>query len=49
MTLNTLVTSTNSIAGLYAKMYGTMKAAMASFVAVMPVFIGLDFAMAEPA
>ena len=39
----------NSSAGLYAKMYGTMKAAMASFVALRPVFMGLDLAMAEPA
>ena len=30
-------------------MYGTMNAAMASFVALIPVFIGLDLAMADPA
>ena len=29
--------------------YGTMNAAMASFVALMPVFMGSDLAMAEPA
>ena len=39
----------NSSAGLYAKIYGTMKAAIASFVALIPVFMGLDLAMAEPA
>ena len=31
------------------KMYGTMNAPIASFVALMPVFIGFDFAIAEPA
>ena len=48
-TWKTLVTFSKSICGLYAKMNGTMKAAMASFVALMPVFMGFDFAMAEPA
>ena len=49
MIWNTLVTFSNSICGLYAKMNGTMKAAMASLVALMPVFMGFDFAIAEPA
>ena len=31
------------------KQYGTIKAAMASVVAVIAVFIGLDLAMALPA
>ena len=35
--------------GFIANMYGTMNAAMASFVALIPVFIGSDLAMAEPA
>ena len=43
------VTSMSSIAGLRQKMYGTMNAPIASFVALMPVFIGFDFAIAEPA
>ena len=49
MTLKTLVTLTKSIAGLRAKTYGTTKAAIASFVATSPVFIGSDFAIADPA
>ena len=43
------VTSTKSIWGLKAKMYGTIKAAMASFVALNPVFMGSALAMALPA
>ena len=39
----------SSIAGFRQKMYGTMNAPIASFVALMPVFIGFDFAIAEPA
>ena len=38
-----------SIFGLYAKINGTMNAAIASFVALSPVFIGFAFAIAEPA
>ena len=48
ITSNTVV-STKSIAGLRQKIYGTMNSAISSYVAVMPVFMGLDFAMAEPA
>ena len=39
----------NSIAGLMAKTNGMMNAAIARRVAVKPVFIGLPFAIAEPA
>jgi hypothetical protein len=39
----------SSMDGFIANMYGTMNAAMASFVALIPVFIGSDLAMAEPA
>ena len=46
---NTLCTFTKSIAGLRAKTYGTTNAAIASFVATRPVFIGSDLAIAEPA
>ena len=42
-------TSMSSIAGFMQKIYGTMKAPMASFVAFTPVFIGLPFAIAAPA
>ena len=35
--------------GLKQNMYGTMNAAMASFVAFRPVFMGSDFAIALPA
>ena len=38
-----------SIAGLKAKIYGTMKAAIARREAFKAVFMGLDLAMAEPA
>ena len=41
--------SMNSIAGLKAKIYGTMKAAIARREAFKAVFMGLDLAMAEPA
>ena len=44
-----LDTFTSSMAGFMAKMYGTMKAAMASLVALMAVFIGGALAMALPA
>ena len=39
------------VAALYnpVERLGTMNAAMASFVALMPVFMGSDLAMAEPA
>ena len=49
MISHTEVTLTNSIAGLRAKIYGTITAPMASFVACMPVFMGLLLAMALPA
>ena len=39
----------SSMDGFMANMYGTMKAAIASLVALTPVFIGSDLAMAEPA
>jgi len=38
-----------TMAGFRTKMYGTMKAPMASFEAVMPVQKGLDLAMPAPA
>ena len=41
--------SINSMAGFSAKMYGTIKAAIASFVALKPVFMGSALAMALPA
>ena len=41
--------SINNIAGLNAKIYGTMNAAIARRDAFNAVFIGLDFAIADPA
>ena len=41
--------SMNTIAGLNARIYGTIKAATASRVALSAVFIGGAFAIAEPA
>ena len=43
------VTSMNSITGFSANAYGTMNAAIASFVDWSAVFIGFDCAMAAPA
>ena len=41
--------NSRSIAGFRQKMYGQMKAAIASLEALNAVFIGGDFAIAEPA
>ena len=41
--------SMNSIDGLKANTYGMINAAMASLVAITPVFMGLPLDIAEPA
>ena len=43
------LTFSNNIAGVNAKIYGTINAAIASLVALNAVFIGGAFAIAEPA